>query len=94
MVARQDGRAEARGRFLRLALRDGDHFLGARLGDLVGVVGAVECGEALEVGGRPAVFALQELVDFALRGGPQGDGGGVVGFGFLDGGAGGADEVL
>jgi hypothetical protein len=56
---------------------------------LICVVGAVEGGEALEVRGRPGVFALEELIDFALGSGALGDGGGVGGFGGTEGKAGG-----
>ena len=84
MISCQNRSAESRRRFLRLALRNGNQFLGTVLGDFVGVVGAVERGEALEIGGRPRMLALEELVDFALGGRAEGDGGGVVGFGFLD----------
>lgn len=40
------------------------------------------------------MFALQELVDFTLRGGATGNGGLVVFFGGADGGAGGFDGGL
>ena len=52
------------------------------------MVGAVESCEALEVGWGPGVFALEELVDFALGGGARGNGVGVGGAGFLEGEAG------
>lgn len=58
------------------------------------MVGAVEGGEALEIWRRPRVFALQELVDFALRGGTRGEGGGVGFFGFFEGFAGLLNESL
>ena len=58
--------------------------MGIHFGDLVGVVVAVEVGEAFEVGGGPGVFALEEFVDFALGGGAAVDGGCVVVFCFAD----------
>ena len=61
---------------------------------LVGVVGAVEGGEALEVGGGPGVLALKERVDFALGGGALAYGGGVGFAGALKGGAGALDQGL
>ena len=67
-------------------------FLSGRFGLLVGVVGAVEGGEALEVGGGPGVFALQEGVHFALGGGALAYCVGVGFAGFLEGGAGALDE--
>lgn len=76
------------------ALGDGELLLCGDLGLLVGVVGAVEGCEAFEVGGGPGVFALEELVDFALGGGAAGDGGLVVFFGGADCCAGGFDSGL
>lgn len=58
--------------------------MGLYLGNLVGVVVAVEVGEAFEVGGGPGMFALEEFVDFALGGGAAVDGGCVVVFCFAD----------
>jgi hypothetical protein len=48
------------------------------LGDFVGVVVAVEKGEALQVCWGPGVLALEQLVDFALGGGAVVDCGCVV----------------
>ena len=83
MVPGQDARAQFRGRFLGAAFGRQQGFLGGGFALLVGVVGAVEFGEALEVVGGPGVFALQQLVDFALGAGTLAYGEGVVGFCFL-----------
>ena len=89
MIALQDAGAEPVRGFLRGALRGRQVGLRGRFRDFVGVVGAVERGEAFQVGGGPGVLALEEFVDFALRGAALGDGGCVGVFGGLEGGAGG-----
>lgn len=79
MVPRQDALAQPLPRLLRLALHAVQLRLRLRLRLLVGVVGPVQRGEALQVQGRPRVLALQQLVDLALRRGPRLDGRGVGG---------------
>lgn len=94
MIAGQDALAQPGGGLLGAPFRARQRLLRRRLRLLVRVVRAVERGEALEVRGRPGVLALEEFVDFALRGGALRDGGGVGFFGGAEGGAGGADEFL
>lgn len=94
MVPRQYTARQLRLDIVCDALGDRELFLRGGLSLLVGVVGAVEGREALEVAGRPGVLALQKLVDFALGGGAAGDGGLVVFFGGADGGAGRFDDGL
>ena len=94
VVAGQDALAQLSGGLFGLALGCRQGLLGFVLGDFVGVVVAVEVREALEVGGRPGVFPLEELVDFALRGRAAVDGGCVGVFGGADVGAGGSKSVL
>ena len=94
MVAREDVLAQQRSGLFRIALRFCQSILGFRFRDLVGVVGAVEGGEAFEVSGCPGMFALKELIDFALGGGTAVYGGGVGFFGLADARTGFADTVL
>jgi hypothetical protein len=84
VVAGEDALAEVRGRFLGLALRRRKRLLRLVLGDLIRVVVAVQVREALQVRGRPGVFALQQFVDFALRRRPPVYGRCVVLLGFAD----------
>ena len=74
MIPGQDARAQFRGRFLGAPFRRQQGLLGGGFALLVGVVGAVELGETLEVVGGPGVLALQQLVDFALGAGALADG--------------------
>ena len=69
MIPGEDARAQFRGCFLCAPLRRQEGLLGGGFALLVGVVGAVELGETLEVVGGPGVFSLQQLVDFALGAG-------------------------
>lgn len=66
MVAREYRAAERGAGFFALAFGVGEFFLCHGFAALVGVVGAVEGGEALDVYGGPCVFALEQFVDFAL----------------------------
>ena len=88
MIALQDAAAEPIGRFFRGAFGGREVGLRGRFGHFVGVIGAVQGREAFEVGGRPGVLALEQLVDLALGSAALGDGLGVVVFGGLEGGAG------
>lgn len=58
------------------------------------MVGAVEGGKSFEVRGCPGVFALEELVNFALGGGAAVYGSRISFFGLADERAGFTDTVL
>ena len=94
MVAGQDGFGQRVARFFGGFLVRAELVVRALFGLFVGVVASVEAGEAFEVGGAPVVFALEEVVDFALGVGAGGDGGGVGGTGGFDGLSGGGDELF
>ena len=84
VVPGENALAQLRGGLFRLALGHGQDLLCFILGDLVGMIVAVEVGESLEVCGGPGVFSLEEFVDFALGGGAAVYGGCVVIFCFAD----------
>jgi len=94
MIARQYTLAQLGSGLFGPAFRARQRLLRRRLRLLVGVVRAVQRGEALEIRGAPGVLALQELVHFALRGGALGDGGGVGVLGGAEGCSRCADEFL
>ena len=84
MVPGENALAQLRRGLFRLTLCHGQDLLCFILGDLVGVIVAVEVGESLQVCGGPGVFSLKKFVDFALRGGAAVYGGCVVIFCFAD----------
>ena len=75
MVTGQNALAQLCCGLFGLAFGLGQCLLCFVLGYFVGVVVAVEVGESFQVDGRPGMFALEELVHFALGGRSSVDGG-------------------